>query len=311
MSYILDALRKVERERPRLVANRFRILPVEQARRWGLWALGGVLLANALLLSVLFRSVWWPALPSETGPGQIPGAAPAPAASEGLSQDGHPPSQPAVGADVAAPPQDTPTGAPVSPSSPARAARIQVPGDAAGKAISPVERARPPSPPSSTASTGGRDATPPVTRDTPPGVRGGVVAPAAGAPVAAPSPEASAPGPTPVTQPAAPAAAPAPTVFPPPVSTAGSPQTTPGPAQPAPVAEPAPAGGSATGGQGLTLDVLVYSDTPSERLVFINGRKYVEGQRTEQGLVVEAITPQGAMLNDQGRRFLLEAAGTQ
>ncbi len=77
------------------------------------------------------------------------------------------------------------------------------------------------------------------------------------------------------------------------------------------MAEPAPAGGSATGGQGLTLDVLVYSDTPSERLVFINGRKYVEGQRTEQGLVVEAITPQGAMLNDQGRRFLLEAAGTQ
>jgi hypothetical protein len=51
--------------------------------------------------------------------------------------------------------------------------------------------------------------------------------------------------------------------------------------------------------------VLVYSDVAAERLVFINGRKYVEGQAIEGGIVLERITPEGAVLRHEGRRVVL------
>jgi hypothetical protein len=53
--------------------------------------------------------------------------------------------------------------------------------------------------------------------------------------------------------------------------------------------------------------MLVYSDVPSERLVFINKQKYVEGQSVEGKAVVETITPEGAMVSYQGKRVLLRA----
>jgi hypothetical protein len=55
----------------------------------------------------------------------------------------------------------------------------------------------------------------------------------------------------------------------------------------------------------LTLDVLVYSDVPAERLVFINGRKYVEGQAVDGVAVVEQITPDGAILRHEGKQIVL------
>jgi hypothetical protein len=55
----------------------------------------------------------------------------------------------------------------------------------------------------------------------------------------------------------------------------------------------------------LALDVLVYSEVPAERLVFINGRKYVEGQAVSEDAVVEQITPEGAILVQAGRRIVL------
>jgi hypothetical protein len=55
----------------------------------------------------------------------------------------------------------------------------------------------------------------------------------------------------------------------------------------------------------FTLDVLVYSDLPAERLVFINGRKYVEGQALDGETVVEQITPDGAILRRADRRLVL------
>jgi hypothetical protein len=64
-----------------------------------------------------------------------------------------------------------------------------------------------------------------------------------------------------------------------------------------------PAAGPAL--SSLTLDVLVYSDVPAERLVFINGRKYVEGQAVDGDTVIEQITPEGAILRHQGKRFVL------
>jgi hypothetical protein len=55
----------------------------------------------------------------------------------------------------------------------------------------------------------------------------------------------------------------------------------------------------------LTLDVLVYSDVPAERMVFINGRKYVEGQAVNEDAVVEQITQEGAILRRQGKQIVL------
>jgi general secretion pathway protein B len=55
----------------------------------------------------------------------------------------------------------------------------------------------------------------------------------------------------------------------------------------------------------LALDVLVYSEVPAERLVFINGRKYVEGQIVDEGAVIEQITPDGAILRHEGKQIML------
>jgi hypothetical protein len=57
--------------------------------------------------------------------------------------------------------------------------------------------------------------------------------------------------------------------------------------------------------QKMKLQMLVYSDVPSERLVFINDHKYLEGGSIDGNLVVESITPEGAVLSYQGKRFLL------
>jgi general secretion pathway protein B len=55
----------------------------------------------------------------------------------------------------------------------------------------------------------------------------------------------------------------------------------------------------------MRLDIHVYSNNPGERFVFINMRKYAEGQATTEGPTVERITPDGAVLNNQGLRFVL------
>ncbi len=49
----------------------------------------------------------------------------------------------------------------------------------------------------------------------------------------------------------------------------------------------------------------MYSDVPAERMVFINGRKYVEGQAVNEDAVVEQITPEGAILRRQGKQIVL------
>jgi hypothetical protein len=51
--------------------------------------------------------------------------------------------------------------------------------------------------------------------------------------------------------------------------------------------------------------VLVYSEVPAERMVFINGRKYVEGQAVSEEAVVEQITSDGALLRHQGGHLIL------
>jgi general secretion pathway protein B len=55
----------------------------------------------------------------------------------------------------------------------------------------------------------------------------------------------------------------------------------------------------------LHLDIHVYSATPAERFVFVNMRKYTEGQALTEGPTLERITAEGAVLNHRGLRYLL------
>jgi general secretion pathway protein B len=55
----------------------------------------------------------------------------------------------------------------------------------------------------------------------------------------------------------------------------------------------------------LKLELHAYSERPSDRFVFINGRKYTEGERLAEGPSLISIEPNGVVLNQQGRRFLL------
>ncbi len=62
---------------------------------------------------------------------------------------------------------------------------------------------------------------------------------------------------------------------------------------------------SRSGAPPLRLDIHVYSDDPGSRFVFVNMRKYREGDRLDGDILVEGITPDGAILSLRGQRFLL------
>ncbi|HEY0941273.1 MAG TPA: general secretion pathway protein GspB [Steroidobacter sp.] len=55
----------------------------------------------------------------------------------------------------------------------------------------------------------------------------------------------------------------------------------------------------------LHLDIHVASQNPAERFVFVNMRKYLEGETLKEGPSVERITTEGVILNQRGLRFLL------
>jgi general secretion pathway protein B len=55
----------------------------------------------------------------------------------------------------------------------------------------------------------------------------------------------------------------------------------------------------------LRLEALVYSEMAPQRMVFINNRRYVEGQTIDGDVRVEKIIEEGVILSYQGRRFLL------
>jgi hypothetical protein len=55
----------------------------------------------------------------------------------------------------------------------------------------------------------------------------------------------------------------------------------------------------------LRLEALVYADKPEDRKVFINSRRYVEGDKLDNGIVVERIVEEGAVLAYAGHRFVL------
>jgi general secretion pathway protein B len=55
----------------------------------------------------------------------------------------------------------------------------------------------------------------------------------------------------------------------------------------------------------MKLELHVYSDRAAERIVFINGHRYKEGDTTAEGASVEEITRDGVIMSSGGNRFLL------
>jgi len=56
----------------------------------------------------------------------------------------------------------------------------------------------------------------------------------------------------------------------------------------------------------MTLSLLMFADTKEERMVFIDGNKYAEGDRVDGIYLLESITIDGAILSYQGERALLK-----
>ncbi len=272
MSYILDALRKAERDRqvsrvPTLATAHGGAEPGRRLQ-WA-WAVTGPLVVSAVVAYSLF---WASGRPDPRREAALPPPAGAGPASSSARVD-FVPAPPAL--------ERTPEGEP--------AVAARAPGLVVERPPGHGAPARPYVAP----------AAPPAT--TPPADLQG--APAAARPSDAPETRRAAADPRPVARPAVPVegASPGPqpgdepvaqsAVAPAPLPDAGAGRA----AQPAP-AQPLPR---------LTLDVLVYSDVPAERLVFISGRKYVEGQTLDGETVVEQITPDGAVLQHQGKRIVL------
>jgi Type II secretion system protein B len=336
MSYILDALRKADRDRqvaqvPTLATTHASTMSLRRPA-W-IWAIAGVLAVTA---GAAYTFVWAPGRPGPVrAAGPPPAVAPtAPGAggSVGPATSGRPPQAsqarneaamaPAPGPAIAQPPGSVgPLRSPVTPvpppAKPSQAA--PVPGDRGpspdrGVTVAPEVGRGAPGPSFAAPAAPGEGATP---------------EPRGGADAAAPPTFAAAPPPAPETDraalgqaPPAPAAAPRAAEV-----TPGSPlahgggtsveprvegdAVTPPAVATAPAASPEPRAGATPAQAPLqslarfTLDVLVYSEVPAERLVFINGRKYVEGQTVDTDVVVEQITPDGAVVRHQGSYFLL------
>lgn len=56
----------------------------------------------------------------------------------------------------------------------------------------------------------------------------------------------------------------------------------------------------------MTLSLLMYSDNKAERMVYINGKKYGEGDYIDGIYLLESITGDGAIISHQGGRTLLQ-----
>jgi hypothetical protein len=152
-------------------------------------------------------------------------------------------------------------------------------------------------------------------------MRSGAPAPAMAPVVAAPA-AVAAPAPAPAPTPAV-AVAPAPTPAPVAAPTPAAPQVTPAPVTPTTVAAPTSGTRDAVAHDStpaaartrarvssepetLRLEVLVFSENAAERAAYINGQRYLEGQRVQGRLVVERIMRDGVVLVGEGKRIVLK-----
>lgn len=269
MSYILEALKKLERERqigdlPRL-DTRPLAQPVARHRaRWWLWCAAG-----SIGLIAAGSGVWHLAVRQTLRVHQahLTSSAPAPATPNAASH--------------------TPPNAPMSPALDAKAAQDgehQAPPVAA-------EAARP-----SPAVKSTQVIPHPLHPETPVARKPPVAAPPAAGVRQHPPIELPV---TPHIELSHTARPPAPTLPP------AAEEVSPPPAPVAPLLEDLPAA-VREAVEPLRISMLAYSANAQDRLVSINSRTYHEGERMVGGkLVVEAIARGGAILNYQGQRFLL------
>ncbi len=255
MSYILEALKKADRQRHGVRVPSIETVhasaPARTRRLWP-WVVAAALAGNAAVLAV----IWWPTtgpVVIASSPESSPSPTPPPPVAAATERPVEPPPAPSAPAESRTP---LPPAAPAPPAS--RAASVTTPAPATPPATTA---------PSRRAASDGADSAEKARR----------------APVAA-------------------------RVEPPPVE---KPQARVEPASGRPAAsgvmpsfQDLPQASKESIGN-IRLQVLVYSENNAERMVFINSRKYVEGQQVDGKLVVESITRDGAVLSYQGRRFLL------
>jgi Type II secretion system protein B len=318
MSYILDALRKAEQKRqlaakvPTLATvhrHPAAVRPPIRMRLWP-WVAGAVIVVNAGVATWLLLPAGTRSTASLDRPGSFstPGTAapPAPAATAPPAP-GPQAAPPTVGAPALSaptpPPAPATTGRPVAaPPTPAavRGAGAE-PGRATTKPAETKSEARPAPPQAAT-----RPAQPTPDRPTP-DQKNPPPAVASVPPASLPAAGKSVPAQRPSVTPAVPErAAPSPDR---PAVGAIPPANQARPAERAPGSPGTAPQGNPQGVQDmvskLKLQMVVYSDVPSERLVFINNQKYVEGSSIDGTLRVESITPDGAVLSHQGQRFVI------
>ncbi|MGH7310237.1 MAG: general secretion pathway protein GspB [Candidatus Rokuibacteriota bacterium] len=285
MSYILEALRKVERQRrARTVPDLATVHSPSGARRVWVPVILAALLVNAGFLTLLLWYRPW----ASSGP--PPPLAQAPAA----DATGTPPA--ISGASAPAPPvvASVPALTPAPPLTPTPSPGATSSGSGSTAGVdSPAQQssAAVPEVPVSSA---------PRVRITVPVSPGDATARDAAAPEPSGTPERPVADPGSSSRPAPGPAEPAP-----------SPRVTPQPVEPAPrgavrTAIPAdlPAPFRAAVSQ-LRLEALVYADNPKDRKVFISGRRYVEGDKLDSGIVVERIVEEGVVLSYAGQRHVL------
>ncbi len=277
MSFILEALRKSENERQRQTGPDFASIPeAVEKRRGSRWP--AVVALLVLLNAVLLAVVLWPdsreATTTAPTPADEPGKDPAPVARQ--------PSAPVTRRQPDARPAETEDHQ--LRAAPARSGDSAGPGASSGRSETGVVR---------------QDAE--ATRDIRP------LSGEAGPPA---QPEGSAvPAIAPVAQEAAPA--PEPRQRPPVVGAGRAAEPTDAAGDPSsqaldglPTANDLRLQGFLTG-PPLHLDLHVYYPEPSRRVVFISGNRYREGERVNGGPVVREIVPEGVVLEERGRRYLL------
>lgn len=281
MSYILEALKKSERERklgevPQLATRHDIAAPTAEKRGWTMaiaTAFGGIGLGALGVAGYLFTSSppapMSPATEVST-PRPEPIAPPAPSPSDAPAGVGatspEPGTPPLAGASRAQPPvaadAPTPTQRPTTVETPRPS-----PSLATGSDPSSPDDARRPAPPPST-----------------PGPSAITVPPRPRIPPAPARPHrSSSPPPRPPDRP-----------------TPGIPPS----GQSLPTLDQLPASRRPPP-ESLRMNIHAYADNPERRFVLINMRRYREGDRLEDGTTLQFITPDGAILEHQGKRFHL------
>lgn len=280
MSFILDALRKSEHARQRQTGPGLAEVPVAAPKsKTNVWATAAValLVVNLLAVGVLLlrraQQQDSTAAAAAVATGNTPAAAPASAG------PGAPNAATAANPTLVAPP-------PAAAQTPAITQSAQVPSPR--PAANDAKSRNPLADEVGTADGGGYEPSLQSAAAAVPAGPPAVVSNAAGAKrgsvVYAPVPEAAdAPYAAPPAAPAAqPAAAPARDALP------GADELTARGSLPA-----------------LHLDLHVYATQPQQRFIFVNSRKYREGDTLAEGPVIEQITADGAVLNFRGSRFKL------